>query len=307
MIRRDPRGLAYHAPMKRTITILGFIAVSLTAGPTRAQDSLQGRAYPERRMTLTSRTLRLDLGPPGFGLNDSGYINGPFGSPYGFRVGRDRVHDSSGTRTSRFMMLGLGFGYGVTHRFELGMNVAPLILDASAFALHARPADGEGFGNLTGYLRYAFVHERRVQVGIQAAVSIPTGTDFGLGVAIPVNVNAGSGWRIETGVELESFFGNDLDGDGDAWLTLDVPVALTKGIGRRGFVGARSGVLLRGLTDESDVTLPVGGQGGFTLYGTHVAADFKASFQYFFITNDAPGTRWSQWQTTLGVNLFLRP
>lgn len=293
--------------MKRTIVILGFIAALSTIGAAGAQDSLQGRAYPERRMTLTSRTLRLDLGAPDFGLGDSGYIDGPFGSPYGFRIGRDRVHDSAGTRISPFMMLGLGFAYGVTHRFELGMNVVPLVLDAGVFALHARSADGEGFGNLTGHLRYAFVHRPRGQVGIQASVSIPTGTDLGLGIGLPVNVNAGGGWRIETGVELETFFGKDLGSGRDAWLVLDVPLALTKGIGRRGFLGARTGALVRGLSDESDVTLPVGGQGGFTLYGRHAAADFKASFQYFFLTNDLPGTRWSQWQTSLGVNIFLRP
>lgn len=293
--------------MKPTIAILGLCAAMTTIADARAQDGLQGRSYTERRMTLTARTLRLDLGAPEFGIDDSGYVNGPFGSPYGFRVGRDRVHAAGTTTVSPFMMLGLGFAVGVTHRFELGMNAVPLVLDASAFALRARPSDGEGFGNLTGYLRYAFVNERRGQVGIQASVSIPTGTDFGLGIGLPVNLNAGGGWRIETGLELESFLGRDTDGDGDAWLVLDAPLALTKGIGRRGFLGARTGFLVRGLTDESDVTFPVGGQGGFTLFGRHAAADFKASFQYFFLTNDASGTRWAQWQTSLGVNVFLRP
>lgn len=293
--------------MRRTIPILAALGPLLLASMTHAQETIRDRSYTDRGVTMPARTLRIDLGAPEYGINDSGFVNGPFGSPYGLRIGRDRVHDGAGTHLSRFTMLGIGVAYGITDRVEIGVNALPLVLDASQFTLGTRAADREGFGNLTAYARFALAHGRRAQVGLQLAASIPTGTDAGLAVGLPINVNARHGLRVETGAELETFFGDDIDGDDSPWLTLDIPVAVSKQLGRRGFAGVRSGVLLHGLTDESDVTIPIGGQGGFSVVGTHAAADFKGTFQYFFLSNDVPGVRTAAWSFGASVNVYVRP
>jgi hypothetical protein len=253
-----------------------------------------GSNYAERHLTMPKRTLRIDVGPFERSLSDSGTINGPFShNGYGLRL----EEIDHGANDDLYVTLGTGLSYGINDRVEIGGQFLPAILSDEN--------DDADFGDMTTYVRWAFVDNRVFQMGLHGVVQFPTRTDFGLGVGLPMNINAGDVVRIETGAELEVLFdARDRDGDGneEAILSVDVPIAITGRIARRGFLGGRADLLffdLGGDDHANDLRPAVGATGGASIFGRRATiADFTG--QMLFFVGDA-----IDWELTFGASISI--
>lgn len=256
----------------RRPAILGFLAalaLLLGAPAALAQHNREANQYSARHTTLRRATLRLDLGPYEHGLNDSGILLGPYDeSAYGLRF----THYPNDTHAQ----LGIGLAYGIVDSVEIGVLAVPLNF-----------AQGQVYGDLAGYVRWAFVDERVVQIGLQGLVQAPTWSHVGFGVGLPMNFNAGRIVRIETGVELEVVF-DDVDRDGDGTneqrLALDVPIALAVNIRPRGFLGAKADLLWDQIAGDADTfRAGVGAFGGYSILSRKVPyIDFTGQMMGYF-------------------------
>lgn len=263
--------------------------------------------YTARGITLPARTLRVDLGPSEQGINNSGTINGPHGSAYGLRFGQQRLHAGGGvdtTITDGIATMGFGVSYGVIDALEVGANLMPIAIDSRQL-IYTDDGNESGFGNITLYGRFAFLRTETVQIGAQLALSVPSGVEaFGLGVGMPVNINIGENLRLETGVEMEMFFGDAVN---DTLLSIDVPVALTVGIGESFFVGGHLSFLLADLEDDLFLVVPLGGHAGYSFRGGVLDADITANFDYSIFGDEDldDDTRYSEWTIGVGGTLFF--
>jgi hypothetical protein len=281
--------------MKRFFVLATLFLVLGAENEAEAQRRRRGNAnYVERHLTLPRRTLRFDVGPFERGLSDSGMINGPFShNGYGLRL--EQI--DYGADEDLYVTLGTGMSYGITDRVEVGAQFLPAILSDEN--------DHADYGDLTTYVRWAFVDNRVFQMGLHGVVQFPTRTDFGLGVGLPMNINITDIIRIETGAELEiRFDAQDTDGDGneEALLAVDLPIALTARIARRGFLGGRADLLfydLGGDRHDNDLRPAVGAAGGMSLFGRRATiADFTG--QMLFFVDDV-----IDWELTFGANVSL--
>ncbi len=272
------------------VIVTALFASMLSDATAEAQSRRRGHAsYATRHTTMPKQTLRLDIAPYEAGLNDAGIILGPYNlSAYGLRFidweddGEDDVD----------VMLGMGLSYGIFDSLEIGLLAAPLNFD-----------QGQVYGDLTPYVRWAFLDDDVFQIGLNGAVQIPTWSDLGFSIGLPININAGRIVRIESGAKVELLFDddNDMDGEDELRLAIDVPIALTVNIRPRGFLGFRSDLLfdqLGGDDGDSAFRPGIGAHGGFTLFGRHTSyADFKGSFMGYFKDNII------DWEIVLGASV----
>jgi len=276
---------------KTSFALVGLVALGhFGAARATAQSNVRVGEYVARRTTLPGRTLRFDFGPYEHGINDSGILLGPYDeSAYGLRfidydnAGGDDVH----------VMLGLGLSYGVVDDVEIGVLAAPINF-----------AQGQKYGDLTSYVRWAFVNESHAQVGLQGTVQFPTWSNFGVGLGLPMNFRLGDVARLETGVEAELVFDEvdrDGDGDDDPRLAIDVPIALGFNLTPRGYLGGRADLLWDGLILGPEAfRVGAGAYGGFTLLdGRPHYVDFTGSFMGYFRDSAI------DWEIVLGANIAL--
>lgn len=253
-----------------SLTLLALCATSV-----EAQRGTRAGQYSVRRATLRERTLRFDLGPYERGLNDSGIILGPYDeSAYGLRF---QDYDGAGGDDVT-VQLGLGLAYGIVDDVEIGVLAAPLNF-----------SDGQVYGDLSTYVRWAFVNESNVQFGLQGTVQVPTATNLGFGFGLPLNINAGRIVRIETGAKVEVVFDDvdrsaPADGDDDPRLAIDVPIALSFNIRPRGFLGGRADLLWDAKIGDADAfRAGAGAFGGFSILGSRAQyVDFTGSMMGYF-------------------------
>lgn len=299
----------------RTLSASSFALVTFMTSLAAAQDDammedpnavVDSTAYTGRGITLPARTLRVDLGPSEQGINNSGTINGPFGSAYGLHFGQQRTRVGGGvdeTFKDGIATMGFGVSYGIIDAFEVGANLMPIAID-SRYAFYTDNSSESGFGNITLYGRFAFLRTDTVQMGAQLTMSVPTGVEaFGLGVGLPVSINIGDRLRLETGVEMEMYLGDYVN---DSTISIDLPLAMTVGIGENLFVGGHVSFLLANLEDVY-LVVPLGGHAGYSFRGGALDADITASFNYsIFGDRDSDAdTRYSEWTIGLGGTLFF--
>lgn len=268
---------------------LAILVLTLCLPASALAAPAAGRSYSARGTTLRARTLRIDLGPYERGINDSGTILGPFGSSYGLRIQVD-TNDDDGDGDDVGVGFGAGISYGITDELEIGA----LLLPINTF--------GDDFGHITPYLRWAFVNLPKFQMGIQPSLAIPLSDNLGLGVGLPMNIRAGDRVRIETGVELEIYFdtGDDDGTDDEAYLNLDIPLALGIDVGRYGYIGPRVSFVI---FDFDSLVVPIGLFGGAAFSGPRGnGAEFTGSFSYF-IDND--GVVYPEFELVFGANLYF--
>lgn len=281
---------------------LGYISIISTllvvfAGTAFAEPGQATPRYADRSMTLNKGTLRVDGGPSDFGLLDSGMIN----SGRGFRI------SDIGTDTA--VSLGLGVGYGITDAFEVG---------ALALPLNFAPDGVDAFGNPELYARYRFM-TGNVEVGAQAAVQIPLNDypfmgdySFGFSAGLPVLVRLGKMGRMDTGIEGEFLFGDRVDpagGTSSSMINIDVPLAFNFNVTDNVFLGGRTGLLVRDVTeaDFDAFSVPLGIQGGYTL--NKGVADLTAWFKFpAFLGGDTyygDTVNLDYWEIGFGANFFV--
>ncbi|MDD9943166.1 MAG: hypothetical protein OXU20_19145 [Myxococcales bacterium] len=228
----------------------------------------QAQGYLRRPLVLPKGTVRIDVGPSDYGYMDHGFLN----EDRGFRV-QDAGDDVA-------LSLGGGLAYGLGRGFELGGLVMPLQF-----------SPGTDVGDLEAYGRYGLSSA----ISLQATLQIPTQTEVGLGLGMPVVLQLGGGGRIETGVELEFIFVDDTIAN------LDAPIAFQFAVGGNLFLGLRTGVLL---VDFDEAVINLGVQGGAT-----VTPEFDLTvafnFPYFLQTGPGDTVQLDGWEFTVGANIFL--
>jgi hypothetical protein len=211
--------------MRALAIILGLSSITFGA-------QAQGAGYLGRPLTLPAGHGRIDLGPPDWGYMEHGALN----NGRGLRLVVPPFGDTQ-------VFLGAGGGYGITDQLEVGGLVLPLQL-----------ADDTDLGDLEAYLRYAFAPGGNLAV--QGTLRIPTATELGLGIGIPIFVSLGGESRLETGFELELIFYDD------TLVNLDVPAAFQFALGSDAYIGPRTGLVV---VDLEEVAINLGGQIGVTI------------------------------------------
>jgi len=269
-----------------------------TAGESQDEDSVlatQAVPYTQRGLTLARGVLRIDGGPPDFGLLESGHIN----NRRGFNIARRSLTVASGpnvtTTEDTFVDFGIGAGFGVLDNLEVGTLLLPL-----AFAPDGRDA----FEDIEFYGRYRFV-EGDIEVAGQLGMGLPLSSDeFRLGLGVPVLIHISPTARLDTGLEFEFEFYDDPTG---AVASLDIPVAMNFMVTSNIFVGGRSGFYFRDF-DTEQLLIPIGAQGGYTLDSGLM--DFTGWLRFpGFLRPDAPTgadvVSLEEWQIGFGANLYM--
>lgn len=234
------------AGMKRLAIAIVLLWIGLVLAPQQA-----AAQYLARPLTLPQGKGRIDVGPPDYGYMDHGSLN----NGRGLRLTIPPAGDT-------IVTLGAGAAYGITSQLEVGGLLVPLELQPDS-----------DLGDLEAYLRYAFARN----LAIQGTLRIPTETDLGIGVGMPIYFDLGGGSRMETGFEVEMIFFDD------AVVHLDFPMAFQFALGRNAFAGPRTGLWV---PDLEDVAINLGGQIGVSVSS---AVDLSASMNFPLFLWTGPG------------------
>jgi hypothetical protein len=235
--------------VRRASHALGAAAGLGLLGWSAAAEADQIGPFASRSLTLGSGTVRIDGGPPDFGYFHPGgpqWIN----ENRGFRLRADTNLDQ------QWAWLGIGAAVGVTDEVELGGLLLPFRLTPDA-----------DFDDMEGYGRFAFLYGD-FEMGFQVTLQLPTQTEWGLGLGLPMLAHATEQMRIDTGIELELLFWDE------EIANLDVPLAFTWDVGG-GFIGPRTGLYI---WDFDVVIVPAGLHGGGVLADGHL--DLAAWFMW---------------------------
>jgi hypothetical protein len=267
--------------------------VAVAEGEVTGGSGTLPTAFSQRSMTLPRLHLRIDLAPPDQALMDSGFFMGGYTlNSYGITLVDDSDPDPPGDADTA-ASLGIGAGFGILDELEVGMLLFPV---------HIKPGD---FGDMQLYGRYRFLDTDNLELGVQLTLQFPTWSDFGLGIGMPLLLQFGEIFRLDFGVELEFVF-NDEDGPGDdddAFINLDLPIAITINVTENIFLGPRLAIFI---FDFDEVLVPIGGFVGGTIPGSGVlaAVDIHGSF-LFYIQDDDNFTGDVDWRILFGANFFL--
>ena len=240
------------------------LACLLASSHTHAE---QIGPYSIRNLTLGSGTVRIDGGPP-----DWGYFHP--GSPQWINENRGLRIRADNNMDQTWAWLGLGLGVGVTDDVELGGLLLPI-----------RMRPDSDIDDLELYGRFAFLDGTFEMAG-QATVQLPTQTEPGLGLGLPMLVHATRAMRIDTGAEVEVLFWED------TVVSLDLPLAFTWDLGRAGFLGLRTGMYY---WDMDALLIPAG------IHGGGVLADGRVDIAGWFTW---PGFLATERNDALEVNTF---
>ncbi len=253
-------------------------------------------AYTHRSMTVPSGTLRIDFGPAdrallhansSLPLGASGLVL-PLPRGGGFTYtgvdGGDALID-----------LRLGAAIGIVDGLEVGAMFLPLGL---------APDGRDTYGNPTAYARLRIV-DGDFQLGAQVGAAVPVvdGTDFGLGIAVPIKLVLGNGLHLNTGAEVQLTFA-----DPDMVIGLNIPVEFAFNLTEGFFAGLTSG-FVHGNLDGGDPVIPAGVFAGYSLsLGNGMVLDATVDFRLPWLINTAddvaPGVSapggFDVWQLTVG-------
>ena len=293
----------YRANAPMIVALCGFAAHGLHPGWVSADDDGTTIAvWANRPLTLPEHVWRIDIGAPEHGVLDSGYLGDGWARRRGYGITLGRLDDA------RLLSFGVGGAVGVTDRLELGGLLVPV---------EARP---EGrFGDLSLYGRYMLTSSEHADIGAQALVQLPTASDLGVGIALPMRFRAaGSRFmhsgpmiyflRFDTGVEAE-FFGDDESTLG-RW-AVDVPLDVNFCLLYLNF-GLRTGLLVTDATGDVEVSVPLGFhfEGLLSLFGHHddVLATGSIEFAYpNFVSTGEDTVSTDDWRFNVGVQLHFFP
>lgn len=190
----------------------------------------------------------------------------------------------------------VGAAYGVIDNLEVGAVAIPLLLSPEF-----------KFGNPTLYGMYRIL-SGNFELGAAATINLPvqSGTDFGLGVGVPIAYHLSDTMRLNSGAFLNFTFADPMVS------VLTIPVGLTVNVADNIFVGARTGIggNLKAFGDT--LAIPLTLQAGYTLANDNNGplADLIVQFGFpAFLTPGSAGSKSETglWQLTLGANIHLNP
>lgn len=161
------------------------------------------------------------------------------------------------------------------------------------------------FGDIYLYGRFG-VTDGDVDVAFDVRFILPTQTDFGVLLGLPVRFHAGNKVAVDTGVEL-SF--NDVGGFN--FISVAAPLALTVNVTEEAFLNINTGFSATDLTTEVAAdpvfVIPAGFKGGYTIEVADFMMDVFAMFQFPLLAAFSGGdseTTTDIWTLTFGLNFY---
>ena len=155
-----------------------LLALAGSASQVAAQPSSNPARYVERPLTLPKGTLRVNTQ-----LHIVGFEAMP--SP--------REYDVA-TR------LGVGAAFGIIDDFEVGASSQPIMSFNDRDAISPALSPDPDVLNSYLYARYRFLAGRSVQIAAEAGVELPWDDDVAFVFALPIRIQAGRSFALDTGV-----------------------------------------------------------------------------------------------------------
>lgn len=255
-------------------------------------DAMAPNGYP---LQLTARPLVIPRGQLTIIAGPHPIIGGG-----GFTIDHFGVNTSSPLTISvdPAYEFAVGASYGVIDNLEVGAIAIPLLLSPDFKYLNP---------SLFGVYRI-LSGQFELGAALTATIPVQSGTDFGLGLGVPMAYHLSDTMRLNTGVNLSFSFGDPMQ------TGLSIPVGLTVNVANNVFVGARTGITADLKHFGDTIALPLVLQGGYTLANASngPTADLMVQFGFpGFLSLGAEDPvsklQTAYWQLTFGANIHLNP
>ena len=164
-----------------------------------------------------------------------------------------------------------------------------------------------GFGDIPLYARYRFLEQAKVEMAVDLELNLPTDTDFGILLAVPIRIKAHEKVAIDTGV---GFGITDLGGNNV--LGLMVPVGVVANFTDNIFMKVQTGVTVGDLTDEANgggplISVPLAIGAGYSLEAGPTMVDLFGMFGFpaLFATRDGNSDTFTDvWSISFGAKVY---
>ena len=166
---------------------------------------------------------------------------------------------------------------------------------------------GDVFGDMFLYTRLQLPDTKIVDVGFDLGFLLPTASEFGMLIGLPIRFHGGKVFAFDTGVMVNI---DDLSGSFDSFASVSVPWNVVFSVTDDFFLKINSG--LDAIDVGSEFTLkvfPFGFGTGVTLSSERLMSDVFAAFSwplFAIVEQDFPGNEVSTdiWTVTLGVTFY---
>ena len=266
----------------------------VAGGTASADDDVQPTNYPgtfvDRPLTLRGGDVRFDL-------------------RYQFQsfAGSDAPSNQ----------LALGAAAGITDRLEVAVShsrdASYDLYGASGLALEVG-SDGGDFGDRRGTVyaavRFGLLDADGLGAAIEGGVEIPTGSNdaFRVVAALPLRAHLGDHFNIdmapELGIRVED---TNMNGDREAHLDLNIPVAGVLQFGSAFWIAGNSGVFWPSF-DLDLFYIPLIGEVGFTIrngYTPVLDIELQAGAPQLFTPGQSDGVNQHYWMSRANLRFFL--
>ncbi|MEM7138100.1 MAG: hypothetical protein AAF500_16075 [Myxococcota bacterium] len=170
------------------------------------------------------------------------------------------------------------------------------------------------YGDIPLYARFQPLDTGVSQVAIDASFRIPSRTEFGFSMGVPLRFVAKEAYAFDTGVN----FSVENNPNGPSIWSLGIPFSFVANATDQFFVKVDSGIeffdlsgtvstATSGLVNGPFYFIPLGFGGGYTVGAERSMFDIFASFRFptlYGFTSNASEVRAETWAVTIGLNIY---
>lgn len=250
-----------------------------------------------------------------------GMIRGTFDiviGNYGAQDGFDPVERSTSLNFGVALSPGNNFEIGFS-RYRMGSypnpdlfrafggdGLIPIVAQGGEFVPPLR-TKGDVFGDMVFYTRAQIPDTKIVDVGFDLGFLLPTASEFGLLIGLPIRIHGGEVFAFDTGVMIAV---DDVGGSLESFASVLLPWNVVFSVTDEFFFKINSG--LDAIDVGSDFTLkvfPLGFGIGVTASGERLMSDVFAAFSwplFAIVEQDFPGNEVTTdiWTITIGVTFY---
>lgn len=170
------------------------------------------------------------------------------------------------------------------------------------------------FGDIPFYARFQPFQNEVAQIAFDAAFRIPSRTQFGFSMGVPLRFVAADAYAFDTGIN----FSVENNPNGPAIWSLGIPFSIVANVTDQFFLKVDSGMeffdlsgtirtATSGLVDGPFYFIPLGAGGGYTFEAGSSMIDVFASFRFpsiYGFTSNTSEVRTETWAVTIGLNFY---
>lgn len=253
-----------------------------------------------------------------------GMMRGTFDVVIGRREEIQTAIDPLGP-TGTISTLNLGAALTIAEDFEIGfsryrmgsyppINVFPDYGFGGAGLLSMVVAPDAKFGDMPFYARFQPLNNGVSQIAIDAVFRIPTRTEFGFLMGVPMRFVVNEHYAFDTGID----FSVDNNPNGPSIWSLTIPFGFVANVTDQAFLKLDSGMnffdlsqVIRtatsGLINGPFYLFPLGLSGGYTFEAGSTMIDLFAGFRFptlYGFNSDASEVNADTWAVTIGFNVY---